>query len=245
MLNNFQMAIFTENIIKKLSDNAIVLSGFIENNLEKDLNSIINNKFNIVDSEFGMDDIKDNIITELNNEIYKLIIGVITNKALLQSKDENKLYIYENVLKFGPFCNSMQNIYTLNLLIKLNIKNISMYPALKKQSYIPELALMISSIVKNTIDIFYALLNFNNNNRELYGNKINDKVYKQQILKKTWQEVKNIDFICDKIIKDLSTVESHAYGYDVKSQIIYYSLIVSYLREIAIFSYRIIENAVS
>jgi hypothetical protein len=244
MINNFKMAIFTENIIKKLSDNAIVLSGFIENNLEKDLNSIINNKFNIVDSELGMDDIKDNIITELNNEIYKLIIGVITNKGLRQSKGESKLYIYENVLKFGPFCNSMQNIYTLNLLIKLNIKNISMYPALKKQSYIPELALMISSIVKNTIDIFYALLNFNNNNRELYGSKINDKAHKQQILKKTWQEVKNIDFICDKIIKDLSTVESHTYGYDVKSQIIYYSLIVSYLREIAVFSYRIIENAV-
>ncbi len=243
MINNFKMAIFTENIIKKLSDNAIVLSGFVENNLEKDLNSIINNKFNIVDSAANLDDIKDNIITELNNEIYKLIIVVITNKGLRQSKDKNKLYIYENVLKFGPFCNSMQNIYTLNLLIKLNIKNISMYPALKKQSYIPELALMISAIVKNAIDIFYALLNFNNNNHELYGNKIYDRTYKQQILKKTWHEVKNIDFICDKIIKDLSTIESHIYGYDVKSQIIYYSLIVSYLREIAVFSYRIIENS--
>ncbi|MHB1680311.1 MAG: hypothetical protein ACYCTB_07380 [bacterium] len=239
------MAVFTGNIIKKLSDNVIILSGFIENNLEKDLNSIINNKFNVLDLETDLNDIKDNLVTELNNEIHKLIISVITNKGLRQSKDKNKLYIYENVLKFSPFCNSMQNIYTLNLLIKLNIKNISQYPALKKQSYIPELALMISSTVKNTVDTFYSLLNFNDTNYELHGNKINNKAYKQQILKKTWQDIKNIDYICDKIINDLSSIESHSYGYDVKSQIIYYSLIVSYLKEIAIFSYRIIENAVA
>lgn len=245
MTNNFKMAIFTGNVIKKLSDNAIILSGFIENNLEKDLNSIINNKFNVLDLETDLNDIKDNLVTELNNEIHKLIISVITNKGLRQSKDKNKLCIYENVLKFSPFCNSMQNIYTLNLLIKLNIKNISRYPVLKKQSYIPELALMISSIVKNTIDTFYSLLNFNDNNYELYGNKINNKAYKQQILKKTWQDIKNIDYVCDKTINDLSSIESHSYGYDVKSQIIYYSLIVSYLKEIAIFSYRIIENAVA
>ncbi|MHB1665618.1 MAG: hypothetical protein ACYCT7_10250 [bacterium] len=233
------------NIIKKLSDNAIVLSGFIENNLEKDLNSIINNKFNVLDLEIELNDIKDNLVTELNNEIHKLIISIITNEGLRQSKDKNKLCIYENVLKFSPFCNSMQNIYTLNLLIKLNIKNIAQYPVLKKQSYIPELALMISSIVKNTIDTFYSLLNFNNNDYELYGNKTNNKAYKQQILKKTWQDIKNIDYVCDRIINDLSSIKSNTYGYDAKNQMIYYSLIVSYLKEIAIFSYRIIENAVA
>ncbi|MHB1646596.1 MAG: hypothetical protein EVG15_01470 [Candidatus Acididesulfobacter diazotrophicus] len=239
------MAIFTGNIIKKLSDNAIVLSGFIENNLEKDLNSIINNKFNVSDLEIELNDIKDNLVTELNNEIHKLIISIITNEGLKQSKDKNKLCIYENVLKFSPFCNSMQNIYTLNLLIRLNIKNIAQYPVLKKQSYIPELALMISSIVKNTIDTFYSLLNFNNNNYELYGNKINNKAYKQQIIKKTWQDIKNIDYVCDRTINDLSGIKSNIYEYDAKNQMIYYSLIVSYLKEIAIFSYRIIENAVA
>ncbi len=197
-----------------LSEKTGELSGIVENNLEAVLNMLINNNFESFAN--NDEDFYSGRTKKLNNEIHNAIINILSNK------NDRSLYI--QALRINSFSIEMQNIFTLILLIKFNIKELSKYPLLKRQASIPNIALLISSIVKNSIDAFFE----------------NDVNSAGKVLK----EIKNIKSLSQKILKELaqSPIEDDVFAN--KSRIVYYSVVISYLEEIAIIAGGIVTNLV-
>lgn len=207
---------------KILIEKTTELSGFIENNLESTFNILVHSSLSSINIDnIDLSSIYDNKVENIKNEINERIITIFTDNK--NKKPEKRFY--EEILKLNSFAFIMQNIYTLTMLIKHNIREIAKYPLLNKQAYIPDVALMTSATVKNCIDAFY---------------EDDDRAYNKLI-----EEIKNIRYLNKKILNELAftydTAENKAFDNN-KNPSIYYAVIVSYIEAIAMQSLKIIKN---
>ena len=215
---------------KKLLDTKISeYSDIIEQNLEEILNELISNNYKLRNLGFGAG--FDNEANEIYGEINKLAISILT---LTLSKNKNglhKIWLFHGNGKNNPenlvreiarlirFADNLKCINNSISLIKYNINELYEYPTFKKQAYIPDFALMISSFFKENIDIF-----FQNNKNDI--NKEN----------RMSAELKKITSLSHKVLNEFSRDISDG-NIDIisnENQVIYYSNIISCLELIAI-----------
>ena len=199
-------------------------SSLIEQNLEEILNELISNNYKLrnLGSGAGFNNEANGIYDEIN----ELAISVLTSS---RNKGINKICLFhrnqksdsENLIReltrLIKFTNNLKNINNSIILIKYNLNELYKYPTFKKQAYIPDFTLMISSFFKENIDIF-----FQNNN------DINTK-------NRLFAELKKIISLSHKMLNELSQDISDR-NFDINSnenQVIYYSNIISYLELIS------------
>ena len=118
------------------------------------------------------------------------------------------------------FTDHLQDIESGIELIKNNINELYKYPAFKKQAYIPEFCLALSSFFKENIDIFF-----------MQSGK------DEKIKSKTAVELSKIIFLGNKIMNEffLNVIsENKSVIKDSGNNVIYYSNIISILELISI-----------
>lgn len=201
-------------------------SSLIEQNLEEILNELISSNYKL--RNLGFDTLFNNEINKIYDEINELAISVLTssknknsiNKICRFYKNQkgNHENLIREIIRLIKFANNLRNINNSIILIKYNLNELYRYPTFKKQAYIPDFTLMISSFFKENIDIF-----FQNNN------DINTK-------NRLFAELKKIISLSHKMLNELSQDISDG-NIDINSnenQVIYYSNIISYLELISI-----------
>jgi len=212
-----------------LNSKAVELSNITEQSLEEILNELITNNYKQHNSRFNNAIKNKSLADELCGEINELANNILASyknrnflSVRLLRKKENLNYknFADGVTRIIKFTDHLQDINDNIELIKNNINELYKYPAFKKQAYIPEFCLALSSFFKENIDIFFMGIGGDN-----------------EIKSKTASGLSKIISLGNKIIYEFfinitsgkDTVNKNSGG-----QIIYYSNIISLLELISI-----------
>ncbi len=229
-----------------LNSKAIEFSNIIEQNLEIVLNELITNNY----KQYRYDE--SNLIKN-ENSVYILYkdLNELSDKLLSSSKIRKTTSLKLLVLRMVKFACHLYNIHNSLELIKININKLYKYPAIRKQAYIPEFCLALSSFFKENIDTFFMMANQTgemqiSTKSELHriillGNQIIDEFFKNitsEIYSRTLGELPKIPN------SDISQFTSEVPGesHEIKNNeikypeghVVYYSNIISFLKLIAI-----------
>lgn len=154
-------------LLSFLSSKAVKLSYIIEQNMEEILNEVITNnyKMHTVELKYILNQERnefDNIYKEINNLSVKILDKdeLIYFKPIFKKKRIRHLNLVYKTMRIIKFTENMKNIYRSLELIKLNIHELYKYPAIKVQTYIPELCLYLSAFFKENIDFFFTDKNY-------------------------------------------------------------------------------------
>ena len=211
-----------------LNSKAIEFSNIVEQNLEEILNELITNNYkrhnnfpgNIIENKT-----RGNILyAEINELVLQILssrgVNLSSLKLLCKRGDSDYKNFAGIITRIMKFAGHLQGIYSGIELIKNNINELYKYPAFKKQAYIPEFCLALSSFFKENIDIFF-----------MQSGK------DEKIKSKTAAELSKIIFLGNKIMNEffLNVISENKGGIkDSGNQVIYYSNIISILELISI-----------
>ncbi len=215
--------------LKILNAKIIEFSNIVEQNLEEILNELIANNYRRFD--YASDNIIKNESNKLYGEINEIALSMIALpkskkklfiEAVFRWDDAAGINFIPEVIRLIKFSSHLKDINNAILLIKINLNELYKYPAFKKQAYIPDFILALSSFFKENIDIFFA----NSGKNPETGDKTSVELkkimsYGHKIINEFFLNIKggNID-----------NVEKS------ENQVIYYSNIISILELISISS---------
>ncbi len=221
---------YRKKIEKKILNLKILeFSNAVEQSLEEVLNELITNNY-----KRHSNNLYNIIRNKTNNGILYKEINELSRKMLYSSKKINISYVkflckkdnlhYKNfideIMRTIKFTNHLQDISNSIELIKNNIDELYKYPVFKKQTYITEFCLSLSSFFKENIDIFFMRLAEDEN-----------------IKNKTADDLSKIISLGNKIINEFFiniAYENQGNVKDPANQVIYYSNIISLLELISI-----------
>ena len=221
---------YRTNIEKRLLNSKLIeFSNSVEQSLEEVLNELITNNYK--QYNFSIDNTtknktKDNILYREVNELINQIlssskkINLSSLKSLCPKEKSDYKNFVGDITRIIKFTDHLQDIGNSIELIKNNINELYKYPAFKKQAYIPEFCLTISSFFKENIDIFFMQLGEN-----------------EEIKNKTAADLSKIISLGNKIMNEFFlniTYENKGDAKDSGNQVIYYSGIISLLELISI-----------
>lgn len=213
-------------IEKELKSKIIEFSGIIEQNFEEILNELLANNYKRF--EYSYSSLAKNYTNGLYDEIHKLIESILLkheNKSSARLKDlfkknsGNFSDFIPRIIRMVKFVNYLKDVSNAILLIKINITELYRYPAFKKQAYIPDFTLALSSFFKKNTDHFFS--GKNNQASE------NDNSH---------EELGRILSLGHKIINEFFlhlTLDGAGNFSEAENQVIYYSNIISLLEMIA------------
>jgi|GEM_PF-3080412 len=211
-----------------LNSKAIEFSNIVEQNLEEILNQLITNNYkrhNSVPGSIIENKTRGNILYAEINELARQILSSrnfnLSSLKLLCKKENSECKNFTGmIIRIIEFTGHLKDIERGIELIKNNINELYKYPAFKKQAYIPEFCLALSSFFKENIDIFFT-----------------QSGKDEKIKSKTAEELSKIIFLGNKIMNEFflnATIENKDSIKDAGNQVIYYSNIISILELISI-----------
>ncbi len=212
-----------------LNSKAIEFSNIVEQNLEEILNELIANNYKQYNN--SLDGITKNktgnglLYKEINELVRQTLspsknINLSSLKLLCKKENSDYKNFVERVTRIIKFTGHLQDIHNSIELIKNNIDELYKYPAFKKQAYIPEFCLALSSFFKENIDIFFMQSGVD-----------------EKIKNKTAAELSKIVSLGNKIMNEFFLNITHENKTGIKdsgNQVIYYSNIISLLELISI-----------
>ena len=212
-----------------LNSKAIELSNIVEQSLEEVLNELIANNYKQYNNSIGNitnNDSRSNILYREINELAQQIlissknVNLSSLKLLFKKENSNYKNFVSGITRIIKFADHLQDIDNSLELIKNDINELYKYPAFKKQAYIPEFCLALSSFFKENIDIFFMRLGRD-----------------EKVKNKTAAELSKIVSLGNKIMNEFflnMTYENKGNATDLGNQVIYYSNIISLLELISI-----------
>ncbi|HEC24812.1 MAG TPA: hypothetical protein ENI54_02175 [bacterium] len=213
------MMINNNDMTKILDAKATEFSDIVEQDLEEILTELISNNYKRHNVDF--ETIIKNDTMRICNEINKLVTAVTASPKNKKKMTDYKKFLPE-IVRLIKFTANLKSINNAIVLIKFNIGKLYGYPTFKKQAYIPNFTLAVSSFFKENIDIFF-----------LNGEKdINAK-------NRTNIKLKKIMYLGHKILNEFmqNTVYENKDDINVanpENQVMYYSNIISLLELISI-----------
>lgn len=220
-----KFVIFTEKIAYYVSA--------IEQDLEETLNELLSGNHRLHDKT--VENLFNNEVIDRANEIKEIGISLGMQNIkkikfpgfyfLRKSRLEEIGYRALKVNNLIIFVEILKHIYESIILIRMNINEIYKYPPFKKEAYIPNLILIMSSTIKNNLDSFF----------QYYGNEntVEDlKASKEE--KSAYEEFRKTLSLSREALKELSGCKYHEEIEDNfdKTLSVYYAAIISNLESI-------------
>ena len=210
---------------RTLKTKIIEFSNIVEQNLEEILNELIANNYKRFD--YNPDSLEKNYTNELYGEINRIIESMLVPvkekpsiKGLFKRRNKDSDGFIPDIIRMVKFVNLLKDANNAVLLIKINITELYKYPTFKKQAYIPDFTLALSSFFKKNVDSFFTKTDIPEEEKDVSRKELN-----------------KIISLGHKIINEFFlnlTLENDGNLRDSGNQVIYYSNIITLLELISI-----------